>query len=104
MKYLLVSVYRHDMGDCSMNGVTSPKRDLKLFVPHERGNYNEEELESRDDVAMLELGSIRGSEFFKPRGENRHTMNGGNFVYSCDSRFVEKYGDRPIRVHDRIEG
>lgn len=99
-RYLLVHVY--SWIDSSNNGISSPKRDLKLFVEAPRGNWSESEIEGMGG-RILELNSINGSEFFKERGENRHVMNGGNFAFSSDSRFVEKYGDRPIRIHDRAE-
>jgi len=36
------------------------------------------------------------------RFKNRHVMFGGNFLYSCDSRFRE-ICSYPIPIHDRIE-
>jgi hypothetical protein len=29
---------------------------------------------------------------------------GGNFIWSSDSRFRQEVSERPIPVHDRIEG
>jgi hypothetical protein len=31
------------------------------------------------------------------------SMAGGNFAYSCDSRFRERINEYPISIHDRIE-
>lgn len=109
--YISVSVYRDDsIGDCTLLGVTSRARNLSLFVPHPRGNFTLAELTEdhdwRQTKCILEVipPAFPGCTLrFKPRGETRWTMAGGNYVGTCDSRYSELYR-YPCSVHDRIEG
>ena len=104
MMYLTVSVYRSDLGDCTNGGVTSPDNADALFVvPCEDGFLSDEQLAERDNVVFLEPAEIMGSLYFKPRGIEGHSMAGGNFVYTSDSRFRRTYSGQPVRVHDRVE-
>jgi hypothetical protein len=102
-RYLHVSTLTDPRGpDCSCNGVTVTHRD-KLVVPCDEGNITEGDVKSFGYV-VLELKSIRDSVHFKPVTlEGKHSMFGGNFVYSSDSRFARQYGRQPIHVHDRVE-
>ena len=100
--YLLVFVYRNDLGDCTNNGVTSPQFNHKFVVPCEYGNITEEDV-AKAGYVVLEPGINGGVLNFRPRGEKGWTMAGGNFVYTSDSRFRRTYGTAPISVHDRVE-
>lgn len=105
MRYLSVEVYKQGNYDCTMNGV-SVTSDM-LMVECEEGNWTDEDIErmrERGDVVnVLVLGKILECPNFSPEGETRHTMFGGNFAWTCDSRFRRKYGHAPIAIHDRIE-
>ena len=102
MNYLPVSVYRTAGTDCTNRGVTS-NDDNYLVVPCPNGHIKEEDVKTRGYV-KLEVGTAGGVAHFKPEnvipGSN---MAGGNFVYSCDSRFSRAYGHAPVSVHDRVE-
>jgi len=102
MSYLLVFVYRSSLGDCTNNGVTSPKFNNTIVVPCENGNISEEDI-AKGGYTVLEPGKAGGALHFKPRGAKGWTMAGGNFVYTSDSRFGQTYGRQPVSVHDRIE-
>lgn len=101
MNYLPVFVYSSGKYDCSNNGVTVTSRD-KLVVPCEDGHITEEEVAQRG-YTVLVPGKILDSIHFKPKGVTGHTMFGGNFVCTSDSRFAAVYGRQPVHVHDRIE-
>lgn len=102
-RYLSVSVYR-DRHDCTLGGVTSTLDTL--YVPHPHGPHTLGSLlEHGHAGAILEMlpPAFPGCTVrFKPRGETRWCMSGGNFVGCCDSRFSELYR-YPCSVHDRIE-
>lgn len=105
MNYLPVNVLRNtDMSDCSLNGVTATDH-YYLVVPCEDGHVSESDIDNMErDVVVLEFGEILGSPHFKPQTNGQHhSMFGGNFVHTSDSRFSRKYGNQPIAVHDRFE-
>ena len=102
MNYLPVNVYRNDGPDCSNDGVTT-RYGCMFVVPCEDGFLTEEGLADREDVVFLDPAEIMGSLYFKPRGLTGHSMFGGNFVWSSDSRFRQTHSNQPVRVHDRVE-
>jgi len=102
-KGMTCSVYTTDYGgvDCTLGGVTSRRKRVLLV-----GDGVPEIFEAGDDdeVLVLQKKEISGKTylFAKPLdSEDSWTMFGGNFIYSSDSRFPNKY---PIPVHDRVEG
>lgn len=104
MKYLPVSVYTSGR-DCTNGGVTHTHSD-NIVVPMEDGYLSLDDVTERGYAILeLEASALRGAPpHFKPEGEKRWTMFGGNYVSTSDSRFKRKYGYSPIAVHDRIEG
>ena len=103
MNYLTVEVYKNSFGDCTNNGVTSDTSQT-FVVPCESGPITEEGLDAYGAVYVILVPGKAGNRMhLKPYGVSRHTMFGGNFVYSSDSRFKETYGSNPVHVHDRIE-
>ena len=105
MNYLPVSVYRDlEIGDCTNGGVTS-NPDNYFVVPCEDGHVTEEIVEKRGYIVLEPMEpAYKGCPIrVKPRGVEGWYMNGGNFVYTSDSRFRETYGPAPISVHDRKE-
>jgi len=101
MNYLTVEVYRTAGIDCTNNGVTSDESNM-MVVPCVSGPITAEQAELNEYVILVP-GTAGNRMHLKPEGVGRHTMFGGNFVYSSDSRFKENYGNKPIHVHDRIE-
>lgn len=102
MKKILTFVFKHSLGDCSNNGLTSKYDHLNLY----HGDLNEEEInELPEDSLILIERVLFGKqanyavpvEIYKTK---RHSMAGGNWVYTSDSRFPS---DAPIAVHDRVE-
>jgi len=123
IKSIDVSVLKDAKGyDCTNNGVTSKKKDfilLALSAPGqaEEGRPDFEEIDAYivknnidcDNVLILNRFSYHGAEPYV-RCYPYHAykagtwcMAGGNFVYSCDSRFRQYMNPYPISVHDRIE-
>lgn len=57
-----------------------------------------------ENVCVIRSKKVSGEiyYFLKPYHlRDKHTMMGGCFVYSCDSRFPL---NRPLPLHDRVEG
>ena len=93
--------------DCTANGVTSTKRNEKLFVKvlggATKGDFTRADIEEHGGIilALEDRGSnIRDN--FIPEGDGRWLMFGGNWV-TGDSRFGNSYGPYPVPVHDRYE-
>lgn len=103
-RYLLVFVYRDaDGSDCTLNGVT--KRFSQLYVPHPEGNYTRADINDPCQILKVIPPSFPGCPYrFRPEciDDGKHSMMGGNYVCTSDSRFKEEYG-APIAVHDRVE-
>lgn len=109
-KGILVYVYRAGrMGpedcDCSLGGFSSITQRAILLI-ESGGNLSEADAEKLG-CPVLELkkrGAVTGMhlhvETTAPCPSNRHRMFGGNFVYTSDSRFPNRY---PIPIHDREE-
>ena len=110
-RFLHVGVLRMAGGDCTNKGLTS--RYSGLFIPHPQGPFTGEELEASGSahlilellppVGMSQASIARCPVRVKPAAIESHSMAGGNFVYSSDSRFSALYG-APLSVHDRVEG
>lgn len=114
-----VDTYLHPAGDCSLNGITAQYKTLYLTsIDAEpfKSPYNDEErplliLCCYDDVRGHSLYSHQTSRtsyiYARPLDSlqsGRWGMAGGNFVYTCDSRYKELVSHRyPIPVHDRFE-
>ena len=101
LKGLIVSIYKNDY-DGTLNGVTSKARDALLVGEGVAQVFEEDE--SRRPTLKLVKRNIGGKEYLHaepvyPKKQGI-TMSGGNFVYTHDSRFPNRY---PISVHDRIE-
>ena len=100
-KGLLVFVYRHG-SDCSNNGISS-KHDQLILV----GDGVPEIFEVSDKTPALKLVKrvLFGKDAWYATPVNPPKgcigpMSGGNFIYSCDSRFPS---EAPIAIHDRFE-
>jgi hypothetical protein len=99
LKGMSVSVYRDaDGGDCTLGGISSKYKRLILV-----GACVPEIFEETEDCPSILLKIHMGQPIAVP-DTDKWTMMGGNFLYTCDSRFRENVNPYPIRIHDRIEG
>lgn len=113
MKGLTVNVFRWSLGDCTNGGVTERVNSFILVDE----SIKEVPFEVQEGGLYLALvkRNIGGREYLhaEPRvnggvlcshgtlaSKLAGPMAGGNFIYSCDSRFPSPY---PISVHDRFE-
>lgn len=89
--------------DCTNNGVTSKATHAILLD-------GEDALGTPEGLPLLRVvrRTLRGALYVHaeplsgPAG-SCGPMAGGNFVYSCDSRFRQHVCAYPISVHDRFE-
>lgn len=96
---MIANIYKAHYGDCSNNGI-SARNDCVMVVSPEYENTNDW---TGENVCVIRERNVYGKRHvylvpFKLR--DRHTMFGGCFVYSSDSRFPE---NRPLPLHDRVE-
>lgn len=108
MKGLFVFVYRNSLGDCTAGGITSEKTELKLVDSTSNGEIGPFEIKQDEVYLKLIRRNIGGREHLHAEPykngfrlePNKICGFGGNFIYTSDSRFPNKY---PIAVHDRFE-
>jgi hypothetical protein len=95
-----VCVYRDADGcDCTNSGLSSKFTRAMLYrlppdeIPHGYAGF------------LLNERMINGKKHLRaiPVGETRWVMFGGNFLWSCDSRFRQEVSEYPIPIHDRVE-
>lgn len=111
MKQISVDVYRCHLGDCTNGGVTSRNDSVLLFIDCDREEaikYCEELNIKATEQLILVRRDLWGEncDYAEPlvKPERVTQCMGGNFIYSCDSRFREYTGSsRPLPVHDRFE-
>jgi len=107
---LLVDVYvTKDGYDCTANGVSSQRKQFVLVddaieAPFEVDDNDVYLVIVRRDFSFgtyLHVEPRINGKEIRPNG-SVGPMMGGNFVYSCDSRFnqISKY---PLPIHDRFE-
>ena len=94
--------------DCTNDGVTADTKDKTYLVPCEFGSITDEDIRrSPDRHVVLDVvkRKVGGKEYthLKPAVVTSHSMFGGNFAWSCDSRFRNHVSDLPLPVHDRVE-
>ncbi len=110
-RYISVDIYRHGTYDCTAGGVTAAANcspNTIFVVPCKDGNWTEEEVNTRPGFVVLEIEKRNfNGEYVNLRPADAGkawTMFGGNFAWSSDSRFRQYVSERPLPVHDRIEG
>lgn len=100
MSKIYTYVYKSPLGDSTANGLTSKVTGVELYhgedldlsnVPDDSLVLVERELWGEPSNYAVPASILKG---------HKHSMFGGNFIYTSDSRFPEK---RPIPVHDRVE-
>ena len=107
---LRVGILRNAGGiDSTKGGVTSLKQGatscILLGVPGPISDaLTDDDVSPNEIVLTLVRRTICGREYIHavPRGTAHHTMFGGNFIHSSDSRFAD-ICPYPIPVHDRFE-
>ena len=109
MKQLITYSFRNPLGDCTNNGLSSKVTHAYLVWDVDPLNqdqiledfYNEKD----EDFFVIKERFLFGKHDmiavpYSIWKSGRHSMMGGNFLYTADSRFP---GDAPIAIHDRIE-
>ena len=105
---LQVEIYRSDtFGDCTNGGISSRVGVRGFTLTNVEGadtpnaNY---------PAAELKKGAFNSVHIKPAWNEDQHTMDGGNFAATCDSRFNSAikellghhfYG--AVAIHDRVE-
>tara|TARA_B100001248_G_scaffold259024_1_gene244324 strand:+ start:295 stop:609 length:315 start_codon:yes stop_codon:yes gene_type:complete len=96
--------FRHPLGDCTNNGLTSVGDSFDLYFIDENSTDNTVDNIPDDSLILIKRNLFgKPAWYAKPASlfkSGTHSMMGGNFVYTSDSRFP---GDAPIPVHDRVE-
>lgn len=106
MKRVLTFVFKHPLGDCTNNGLTSKVNNVDLYSEVAEQDYEFLNNLDEDVLVLVKRGSFQGHPLgdiavpWSIYKEGRHSMAGGNFVYTSDSRFPS---EAPISVHDRVE-
>ena len=108
---IIVSIYESkESGNCSNDGISNRYKDALLVMDDERSQVFDEDLDKRPTIKIIQR-NIRGRLYLHAEpiavmgkgGKQTNLvgfMSGGAFIYSCDSRFPNKY---PISLHDRQE-
>lgn len=109
MKQLLTFPLRNSLGDTTNNGLSSKVSNAYLVWDVDPLN---------EDQILEDFYNEKGEDFFVAKERTlfgkysmvavpysiwksgRHSMMGGNFLYTSDSRFPS---DAPIAIHDRVE-
>ena len=105
---LTVEIYKCDRSaDCTNGGLSGYPYFEGITLTNVEGPF---EPNDRYPAATLEVGPFNSVYIKFDRDKERHTMHGGNFAASCDSRFnsaIKKlighhfYG--AVAIHDRTE-
>ncbi len=108
MRALPIDVYRCPLGDCTNKGISSRYKELLLVCP--QGHVTIDDENPPESAVQLVTRALFGDKIFhieplkSPAKGHVGWIMGGNFAYSCDSRFgrmIPFYGAVPI--HDRQE-
>lgn len=104
VKVLPVNVYRWTLGDCTNGGISG--RFDSLYLICDQG-WLEVELNDPRLIKIVTRNHVGREGTYThvepvndPDKKEIGYMAGGNFVYSCDSRFPFDY---PLPIHDRSE-
>lgn len=109
MKQLLTFPLRNALGDTTNNGLSS--KVSNAYLVWDVDPLNEDQIledfynEKGEDFFVAKERSIFGkySMIVVPYTiwkSGKHSMFGGNFLYTSDSRFPS---EAPIAIHDRVE-
>lgn len=100
-KGMLVSVFRNtQFGDCSLNGMSARFTSFVLIGEGVPELFEADENHPALYLRTRSTGYLYTIPVDKDNSEAAGYCFGGNFVYSSDARFPNRY---PIPVHDRKE-
>ena len=103
MSHTLTFVLRNALGDSTANGLTSREDSIILHHGHDV-DLADLTLIPDDELVLVERELFgKPAWYAKSAGllkSNTHSMFGGNFIHTSDSRFPSR---APIQVHDRVE-
>lgn len=108
MRFLSVMIYKGMSEDCTNDGVTADTKGKIYLVPCEVGAISQEDVNRSPEryvvfnIVKRKLGDKEYTNL-KPAVIEGHSMFGGNFAWSCDSRFRNHVSELPLPVHDRVE-
>ena len=104
---IIIDVYRNDGQDCTNNGVSA--NHSRLTVVNVPGPFEPSE---NAPAVKLVKGAFDGCAKIVPVDlEGRHTMFGGNYGATSDSRFSNalreitgyEWPSSAVAIHDRVE-
>ena len=109
MNTLLTFPLRHSLGDCTNNGLSS--KVTSAYLVWDVDPINQDQIledfynEKGEDFFVIKERFLFGeySQIAVPYSiykTGQHSMMGGNFLYTSDSRFPSA---APIAIHDRVE-
>jgi hypothetical protein len=106
MKALRISVFRSNGRDCTNGGISSKYNELLLIC--DDGYINIDENNIPENAVKMVKRNLFGKVMYHIEPYNKPTeigwMMGGNFAYTCDSRFSEMCDCyNAIPIHDRQE-
>jgi len=106
MKGLLVDVLR-GKGDCTNGGVTSKHSSVIIVGPGIPEIFEVTPEHPALRIVKRWEGTpqeyIHAEPVEQPSNQTHTKSAGGNFIYSCDSRFRELVCAYPVSVHDRFD-
>ena len=109
IKTLPVEVYRCNLGDTTNGGISASRQHLYLacddgFVDMDPSDPVVLRIVKRELFGKTYIHAEsycgKAAVFSRTDGATVGPMMGGNFIWSCDSRFPADY---PIPLHDRYE-
>jgi len=102
VKGMIVEVYKTGrLGDCTNGGISSKFDTLTLV-----GEGVPEIFEPSDNAPIVYLKDHMGAYIAVPQETfdgKQHSMFGGSFLWTSDSRFRQNISEAPLRIHDRVE-
>jgi hypothetical protein len=107
MKGLICSIYQNPNGNFSMRGISTRATEVLLVPdPDAHCDFGIPKIFDAADlpVVVLRTRKIGDKEYLRAvpveLTKGIHSMMGGCFIWSSDSRFPADY---PIPLHDRVE-
>ena len=106
---LHIYIYKDDLGDCTNGGVSS--RDIEgLTLTNVDGPFNPCDRYPSAKLVVQEFFNRRSVKIVPTEIGKRHSMFGGNYGATSDSRFSDMVEDMlghsfygAVPIHDRVE-